>query len=368
MADRATKTTPETRRGRPLWPLIALLIVAILVAVGAVLWLRQSDTTPAPGLRPAIIPPPGGAARLSTPHLPSTAAYATGVFIEPGDGRAPLLDEIAAARRSIDLEVYIVTDDIILQALQQAQNRGIDVRVMLEEHPFGGDGRQPETFAFLESAGIAVRWGNPVFRFTHIKTMIVDDEVAIIMNQNLTTSAFTANRDFGVITNQPAAVRTAAAIFDADWTRGAEPDPEPLIVSPTNARQKLIDLIQSADASLDVYAEVLRDPELLDAFIAAEERGVQVRIIISPSAEFRAEREALSAAGVDIRLMSALYVHAKLIIADDATAYLGSQNLSATSLDLNRELGIVVDDPVGISRLTRTFDIDFRASTPGEEP
>src|SRR5918996_443546 len=59
-------------------------------------------------------------------------------FIEPGDGRAPLLDEIRAARRSIDLEVYIITDDVILQALEEAQRRGVDVRVILEEHPFGG--------------------------------------------------------------------------------------------------------------------------------------------------------------------------------------------------------------------------------------
>ena len=100
---------------------------------------------------------------MAVPPLP-----ATGVFIEPGDGRAPLLDEIEAAQHSIDLEVYIVTDDVILQSLEDAQRRGIAVRVILEEHPFGGGGGQEEIFARLESAGIAVRWGNPVFRFTQL--------------------------------------------------------------------------------------------------------------------------------------------------------------------------------------------------------
>ena len=75
---------------------------------------------------------------------------------------------------------------MILQSLEEAQRRGVDVRVILEEHPFGGGGGQEEIFARLESAGIAVRWGNPVFRFSHIKTIVVDDAVAIIMNQNLT--------------------------------------------------------------------------------------------------------------------------------------------------------------------------------------
>jgi cardiolipin synthase len=346
-------TTPRRWHG---W--IALLIVVLVVA-GAASWLRQSATSPP--LAPtsvANVPRPD-----ETPALP-----VTGVFIEPGDGRAPLLDEIQAARQSIDLEVYIVTDDVIVQSLEEAQRRGVDVRVILEEHPFGGGGGQEEMFSRLERAGIAVRWGNPVFRFSHIKTIVVDDAVAIIMNQNLTQSAFMANREFGVVTNRPDAVQAAAAIFDADWTRGAEPDPGPLVVSPTNARDQLLALVGGARVSLDLYAEVLRDPQMLDALAAAAERSVRVRVIVSPSADFMAEVEELTASGVDIRLSRSLYIHAKLVVADGERAFIGSQNLSATSLDQNRELGIIVDDPVNLSRLTRTFAIDFRAGTPLETP
>jgi hypothetical protein len=134
------------------WWWIALLAV-VLVAAGTA-WSRQSATAPPPAPTSiADIPPPG-----ETPALP-----VTGVFIQPGDGRAPLLDEIGAARRSIDLEVYIVSDEVILQSLEEAQRRGVDVRVIIEEQPFGGGGGQEEIFARLESAGIAVRWGNPVF-------------------------------------------------------------------------------------------------------------------------------------------------------------------------------------------------------------
>ena len=165
----------DPRRRWPWW-WIALLIV-VLVAAGAALWSRQSATAPPPApTASADVPRPG-----QTPAVP-----VTGVFIQPGDGRAPLLDEIGAARQSIDLEVYIVTDEVILQSLEDAQRRGVAVRVILEEHPFGGGGGQEEIFARLESAGIAVRWGNPVFRFSHIKTMVIDNAVAIIMNQNLT--------------------------------------------------------------------------------------------------------------------------------------------------------------------------------------
>jgi cardiolipin synthase len=375
-----TEPAPDQKPSRPRrhWWTIAFLVVALLVAAGAVFWFRQSTMpplAPTPVADPAL---PG-----DEPELSATATLAsggtssaangatlpvTGVFIQPGDGRAPLLDEIQVARRSIDLEIYIVTDDVILQSLEEAQRRGVEVRVILEEHPFGGGGGQEEVFTRLESAGIAVRWGNPVFRFSHIKTMIVDDAVAIIMNQNLTQSAFSANREFGVVTNRSDAVQAAAAIFAADWSRGAEPDPGPLVVSPTNAREQLLALVGSAHVSLYVYAEVLRDPQLLDALAAAAQRGVRVRIVISTSGDFGAEVDALTASGVEIRLSRSLYIHAKLIVADGERAFLGSQNLSATSLDQNRELGIIIDDPVNLARLSRTFAIDFRAATPLERP
>jgi phosphatidylserine/phosphatidylglycerophosphate/cardiolipin synthase-like enzyme len=171
-----------------------------------------------------------------------------------------------------------------------------------------------------------------------------------------------------VVTIRPDAVQAAAAIFAADWSRGAEPDPGPLVVSPTNAREQLLSLVDGARVSLDLYAEVLRDPQLLDALAAAAERGVRVRIIVSPSTDFSGEMDMLVASGVDIRLSSSLYIHAKLIVADGERAFVGSQNLSATSLDQNRELGIVIDDPVNLPRLTRTFAIDFRAAMPLEGP
>jgi cardiolipin synthase A/B len=120
----------------------------VLVVAGAASWSRQNATAPPPtATSVGDVPQPG-----DIPALP-----VTGVFIEPGDGRAPLLDEFRAARRSIDLEVYIVSDEVILQSLEEAQRRGVAVRVILEEHPFGGGGGQEEIFTRLERAGIAVR-------------------------------------------------------------------------------------------------------------------------------------------------------------------------------------------------------------------
>jgi phosphatidylserine/phosphatidylglycerophosphate/cardiolipin synthase-like enzyme len=338
--------------------LTALLVAMIGAVTCATLLVRQF---PSGDARPAL-------AAMATVVSPVEPGGITGIFIQPGDGRRPILDEIEAATTSIDLEIYIVSDDEILEALEAAQARGVAVRVLLEEHPYGGGGGQQGIFDRLIAAGIDVRWSNPVFRFSHIKMMVIDAGLVIIMNQNLTTSSFTGNRELGVVTTTPEAVKAASAIFEADWAQEAEPPPGPLVVSPTNARESLQSLIDGAQTSVDVYAEVLRDPDLLHALEAAVQRGVTVRVIISPSASFDAERASLADAGVQVRLLRSLYVHAKMILVDGQRAFVGSQNISTTSLDQNRELGIIVSDPVSLARISRVFDIDFTAATPQETP
>jgi cardiolipin synthase len=351
------ETAAPTRRGTP-WLLAALLVAIVGALICAVLLVRQ----PPPGdVRPSL-------AAMATVVSPADTDGITGIFIEPGDGRRPILDEIEAATKSIDLEIYLISDDEILAALEAAQARSVTVRVLLEEHPFGGGGGQQGVFDRMDAAGIDVRWSNPAFRFSHIKMMVIDDSLVIIMNQNLTASSFTGNRELGVVSTNPEAVNTASAIFEADWAQEAEPPPGPLVVSPTNARESLQSLIDSAQTSVDVYAEVLRDPDLLHALETAAQRGVTVRVIISPSASFDTERASLAYAGVQVRLLRSLYVHAKMILVDGQRAFVGSQNISTTSLDQNRELGIIVSDPVSLARVSRVFDIDFAAAAPLELP
>jgi phosphatidylserine/phosphatidylglycerophosphate/cardiolipin synthase-like enzyme len=333
------------------WPYAVLFLVCLgLLALGGVL-TQDDEAAPTP-----------------TPFPGDAEGGTIGIFVEPDDGRSPILDELGEARETITLHVYLLSDDEIIAALEQAAARGVQVRVLLEERPFGGSGLNPRSFERLEQAGVAVRWSNPVFRFSHVKAFTIDRAVAIVMTLNLTRSAFTANREFGAITTRPAEVAQALAIFEADWARTEEPADGSLVVSPTNARRALLDLIASATRSIDVYAEVVRDEEVLDALIAAEERGVAVRLLMSEEDEDddrgREERARLAEAGVEVRFHARLYVHAKIVLVDRTRAYLGSQNFTATSLDQNRELGLIVDEPAGVARIARTFDADFAVSVP----
>ncbi|HYJ13194.1 MAG TPA: phospholipase D-like domain-containing protein, partial [Thermomicrobiales bacterium] len=248
-------------------------------------------------------------------------------MVQPDDGLQSFLREIDAAACTIDLSVYILSEPSIIEALGQAELRGVTVRVMLEEHPFGGGGEQQVTREWLESFGIEVRWSGSQTRFSHAKYMVIDGEIAVIMNQNLTTSAFTNNRDFAVVTTFPEEVLQANEVFERDWEHEEIDDPPgPLILSPSNSRARLIEIIDGATESIDFYAEIIRDAGIVEALERAIDRGVTVRLIVDRSIdeEMRVLLSGLEVDGMEIRISSSLYIHAKLILVDSTLAVVGS--------------------------------------------
>jgi phosphatidylserine/phosphatidylglycerophosphate/cardiolipin synthase-like enzyme len=288
--------------------------------------------------------------------------------VEPDDGLPPVIDEIDTARCGIDVSVYILSNSDVIDALIQAAARGVRVRVMLEQYPFGGGGTQEETMDVLTASGIEVRWSANDVRFSHAKFMVIDRSIAMVMNANLTASAFADNREFGATTTDEESVSQAQAIFDRDWNHEpVTPSEGPLIVSPTNSRERYLDLISRADESIDFYAEVIRDPGIIAALLQAETRGVAVRLIVDDSIDEDSQESlvTLFEGGVEIRLASGLYIHAKLMLIDDALAVVGSQNFTATSLDLNRELAIVLTDQATLSRCISVFERDWMRAAPG---
>jgi len=90
------------------------------------------------------------------------------VFVEPDAGEHPVTDAINGAQKSVWLEMYILSDRNVIRALEEVANRGIDVRVMLEPHPFGG-GSPARAMDQLRAAGAKVQESNPAFTLTHEK-------------------------------------------------------------------------------------------------------------------------------------------------------------------------------------------------------
>ena len=82
------------------------------------------------------------------------------------------------------------------------------------------------------------------------------------------------------------------------------------------------------------------------------------------------ETQLLESSGVtQFQFTKALKMHAKAIVADGARAFVGSENLTANSLNNNREVGILLDDAILVGKLASTAAQDWvPAPAPASAP
>ncbi len=290
------------------------------------------------------------------------------LIVQPDDGMGVLEDAIRHASKTVDLVIYELDDSTIEQLLVDAKNRGIKVRVILQN--ISNFGRRPnqKAYDFLQSHGVPVIWAQKYFALTHQKTLIVDGQKAFVMTFNLMSKYYASSRDFGLVLHDLKDIIAIEAAFDSDWKgdRAMADNGNDLVWSPGSA-DTILALINSATTSLDIYALEMDAPDITSALEAATKRGVATRVNMTYATTWKTVLSQLVSAGVAVRTYPStakFFIHAKVIIADGKKAFLGSENFSTQSLNLNRELGVLIANPDIIISLENTFETDWAGSRP----
>jgi len=71
----------------------------------------------------------------------------------------------------------------------------------------------------------------------------------------------------------------------------------------------------------------------------------------------------LKNAQIPVRYLASPVIHVKSMIVDGTSAYLGSENFSYTSLDKNREVGLITNQADVIGTMKGTFEGDWSNAT-----
>lgn len=291
---------------------------------------------------------------------------AVSIIVEPSDHAQALISAIQGATTSVHMEMYLLTNSDIINALIAQHQAGHDVKVILNKtFPSSGSdsGSNATVYATLQGDGVPVVWSPPGFTYTHEKGVIIDGKTAWIMTMNADESSPTDNREYLAVDTDPADVAEAEGIFEHDYANQSYTPTGKLVVSPTNSKTDLTALISMAKQSIDMEAEELTDDTIVSALETAAMHGVQVHVVMA-DASTTTSAAALEAAGVKLVVYSPLYVHAKSIVVDGAYAYVGSENFSAGSLEYNRELGVLFDTPGEVQKVATTTASDFAGGTP----
>ena len=128
--------------------------------------------------------------------------------------RPALLECLNTAQESLDIEMYTLTNPEVIAALEQAEARGVEVRVILDPNQKGND-RYVER---LTGQGAEVKWF-PVVKpaLMHRKLAIVDGKQILAGSVNWTANGLTKNEELLLVIEDPTVARQLAEKFDADW-------------------------------------------------------------------------------------------------------------------------------------------------------
>jgi phosphatidylserine/phosphatidylglycerophosphate/cardiolipin synthase-like enzyme len=262
--------------------------------------------------------------------------------------RTALCDAFAGARRSIDAQFYSVGDAAVIDSLNRAAQRGVDVTVHVE----GDRGRYLHHGAHVPvdahvRAGAAayagrfdarVHWvveADPLV-LEHGKAAVVDNTRAFVATANPNDDGFAQP---GQVLVEDDASDDVIAIHDA--IEGGATQSARIVTGPDITSRERIAGLLNAPTTERIAVEDLSDKELIDALLARRQRGLHDEVLV------KCERGTpalplgrLAASGVAVRTIAGAHLHDKYIDAGDQI-YVGSANLTRNGLDQAREIGIV---------------------------
>lgn len=285
------------------------------------------------------------------------------IFVQPGEGVAPLIKAIQRAKKSVDILIFRFDRNDVEKALVSAVTRGVAVHALIAYTNRGGEKHLRDLEMRLLAAGVTVaRTADDLARY-HGKMLIVDRTELYVLAFNFTSLDIEHSRSFGSVTKDAALVREAVKLFEADSHRQTySAGSSEFIVSPVNARRELEAFVKKATKELLIYDPHVGDPAIVKLLEERASAGVSVRIIGKLSRK---------SAGIQVHKLASMRLHTRAICRDSKWVFLGSQSLRTAELDARREVGVIFKSPEAVSLVAKTFESDWaeaeKVKASGEE-
>lgn len=338
---------------------------------------------------------------------PLVAGNAVRLLLDARENYPAWLDAIAAARRHIHFECYIVHEDdagqTFAEALVEAARRGVRVRLAYDW--MGALGKTSRRFwSRLRAGGVEVRCYNPP-RFSaplgwlsrdHRKMLAVDGDVAFVVGLCVgrmwvgdSVRGIAPWRDTGVELRGPAVADVERAFAEV-WRTMGDPIPDEELAAvgpgprgdvdvrivatvPATAGMLRVDQLVAALARERVWltdAYYAGTSSYVQALRAAARSGVDVRLLVPSATDIpllrplsRAGYRPLLEAGVRVFEWNGPMLHAKTAVADGRWARVGSTNLNVASWIGNCELDAVIEDATFAQRMEESYLRDLANAT-----
>jgi len=344
-------------------------------------------------------------------------------FVSPDNSNKVFLQAVASANRTIHVNVYEFSSQVMAQALTDAHERGIDVSILVEGGPVGGISPEEKAVIWMmNQSGIPVYQMTAVggqkapYRFDHAKYLVIDNRAVLLTSENFKVSGFPpegtrGNRGWGVYLEDTETAQYFEDVFLSDirspgsipisGTQGAPEPPSSVPYIPEFSSRRFLgatvtpvispdtsyvihDLLNSAQGTIDIEQAYITNESAyaLNPYLAtainASRRGVHVRVLLDAywyniedekdNDEMAAlinhigiiEKIPLEAKCADLESNNLEKVHNKGVIVDNRSVLVSSINWNANSPNFNREAGVIIENMEVAQYFKEVFEDDWQ--------
>jgi phosphatidylserine/phosphatidylglycerophosphate/cardiolipin synthase-like enzyme len=287
-----------------------------------------------------------------------------------------LIYEIGRAEAFVYTSTYYVEDypsNLLLDALQNATARGVDVRLMFASSTLS---LYPDTEERLTSRGIPYKIVS-----NHAKVTVIDDRIVYVGSANWNKNGLHGNWELSIKLNNPDTVKEAKEFIEAMWKTGSKivryynypADQfvnggeyyELLLQKITHAEKIKVLMFQATYTFDDSSAP---DTKLLDEINEAYKRGTELQLLFDDPTyhETYGAKQFFTENNIPHKLDDKTTgylqrIHAKAVLIDDEVLIIGSQNWNRDSLNSSSEASIVTKNPEMILAFLDIFEEKWQA-------
>ena len=247
-----------------------------------------------------------------------------------------ILNVVGTAKHCVYVEAYELTYQPLVNELASLAERGVSVYIVLSGNVYGGIPEDEySAVSELASAGAHVSF-NYMYDFVHSKVFVIDNETVILGSINPTYYGFEHDLGIDLVINNATIAKVFAEIILSDYynesvTQVGYPG---IVVSPINSAEYLDALLNQPGALYMAFEELYPS----SGFYGLIQQHSKRIVLVGKHSENSYAVSELGAVMVPD-------LTAKVIVVGDYV-YVGSVNLDYESLHNNRELGIIIENPV----------------------
>lgn len=274
----------------------------------------------------------------------------------------PIANAIGQVQNTLDVVAFEMNNDVISDAILEAHERGVTVRIVTDDE-HGLEDERDDAIRNLRDAGVPVV-DDSRSALMHNKFMIMDEQAVWTGSWNYTINGTYRNNNNALVLQNAQAVAAYQAEFDEMFKDGefgprstddgliqfteSGTDVSILFASEGNVIEAVGNAVRDAKSDVRFMTFVFSSDSLAEAMLdAMQNNDIKIQGVFENrnSTASWSKMPELHCAGADMRQDGNRYVlHHKTIIIDDDTVVTGSFNFSGNASRSNDENLVIIRD------------------------